>query len=258
MHVLALRSRARSFYWLINPKKFREEKKVIHRFVDYYVDKALRYTTSSDGDIKAPNDKGRYIFLEALARETRDRKALRDQLLNILIAGRDTTSSLLSSVFYFLARHPAVFHNLRREILDRFGEHGEKEEINFSSLKDLQYLRHVINESKLHPLVPVRNVLNHVNCVVSYSPATPSTSAIERAFRCKGYHSPRWRWSRRPLSGVYPEGPERRIHRVDFTPTPRHLGRRCGRVPPGEVARVHPEGMGVYPLQRRSADLSRT
>ncbi|KAL1999931.1 hypothetical protein VTN02DRAFT_3787 [Thermoascus thermophilus] len=156
MHVLARRVRARSFYWLLNPKKFRDGNKVIHRFVDYYVDKALRYTDNSNSDVKSPpKEQGRYIFLQALASQTRDRKVLRDQLLNILLAGRDTTSSLLSSVFYFLSHHPAIWDTLRKEILDTFGAGGEKEEINFRSLKDLPYLRYVLNETlRLLPPVP--------------------------------------------------------------------------------------------------------
>lgn len=144
-HVLIKRARAQSFYWLINPKSFREATKIVHQFENYYVDKVLR--TTEYGEDKVPNGR-RYIFLEALAMETRDRKLLRDQMLNILVAGRDTTSSLLGSVFYFLARHQRVFNTLRREILETFGDGNEKKEIiGFTSLKDLQYLRFVINES---------------------------------------------------------------------------------------------------------------
>ena len=40
-----------------------------------------------------------YVFLYELAKQTRDPKVLRDQLLNILVAGRDTTAGLLSFVF---------------------------------------------------------------------------------------------------------------------------------------------------------------
>lgn len=68
--------------------------------------KALKST--ADKDIKSPQDQERYVFLKELAKDTRDPKLLRDQLLNILLAGRDTTASLLSSVFYELAGNPKV------------------------------------------------------------------------------------------------------------------------------------------------------
>lgn len=152
--ILAQRTRAQGFYWLINPKDFQEANKLVHKFVDYYVERALRYVES--GNAKVPNEQGRYVFLEALALETRDRKVLRDQLVNILLAGRDTTSSLLSSVFYFLARDKRVWDTLRKEILGRFGNGIEKgADINFASMKDLPYLRYVINEAlRLLPPVP--------------------------------------------------------------------------------------------------------
>lgn len=151
--ILAERGRAGDFYWLVTSKKFREANRVVHQFVDYYVDKALRSTSTDRGDVKDPekNQNRRYIFLEAVAMQTRDRKALRDQMLNILLAGRDTTSSLLSSVFYFLARHQDVWQALRKEIVDTFGDDRHtRANISFTALKDLQYLRFVLHESE-HP-----------------------------------------------------------------------------------------------------------
>ncbi|KAJ9311861.1 hypothetical protein DTO271D3_7855 [Paecilomyces variotii] len=152
--VLAQRGRAQGFYWLINSKEFREANRLVHQFVDYYVDKAIRYVES--GNAKVPNEQGRYVFLEALALQTKDRKVLRDQMLNILLAGRDTTSSLLSSVFYFLARNKRAWDTLREEIVERFGTDAEKgADINFHSMKDLPYLRYVVNEAlRLLPPVP--------------------------------------------------------------------------------------------------------
>jgi cytochrome P450 len=37
-----------------------------------------------------------HSFLDALIQETRDPKVLRDQLLNVLLAGRDTTACCLT------------------------------------------------------------------------------------------------------------------------------------------------------------------
>ncbi|KAH8808730.1 cytochrome P450 [Xylogone sp. PMI_703] len=150
---LASRSRAQKLYWLINPAAFKRSNKVVHKLVDYYVAKALEATNK-----KIDNEKnGRYIFLNAVAQETRDPKALRDQALNILLAGRDTTSALLSSVFWLLARNPRVWEKLRTEILNAFGTlDSPKGQITFSSLKDISYLRHVMDEAlRLFPPVPL-------------------------------------------------------------------------------------------------------
>ncbi|RFU24502.1 hypothetical protein B7463_g11835, partial [Scytalidium lignicola] len=150
---LATRSRAQKLYWLINPPEFKKSNKVVHKLVDYYVSKALESTSK-----KVYNEKNkRYIFLDAVAQEIRDPKALRDQALNILLAGRDTTSALLSSVFYLLSRHPRVWEKLRGEILDAFGTvESPKGQISFTSLKDIAYLRHVMDEAlRLFPPVPI-------------------------------------------------------------------------------------------------------
>ncbi|KAJ5152740.1 uncharacterized protein N7482_009218 [Penicillium canariense] len=113
---LAARSRAQGLYWVINPKEFREANRRVHEVVDHYVNVALEAKRNPD---RKPGD-GRYIFLEALAEDTDDPKMLRDNMLNILLAGRDTTASLLSSAFFYLARNQDVFHRLRREIVEEF------------------------------------------------------------------------------------------------------------------------------------------
>lgn len=138
---LAARSRAQGLYWLVNPKEFREANSQVHEVVDHYVNLALESKRNPD---KKQDD--RYIFLQALAADTDDPKMLRDNMLNILLAGRDTTASLLSSTFFYLARHPAVFARLRREIVEAFGDNKTSIEITQTKLKDIPYLRYVLNE----------------------------------------------------------------------------------------------------------------
>ncbi|KAK9372169.1 cytochrome P450 [Lipomyces chichibuensis] len=156
--VLAIRAIMRSFCWLLNPKDFRETTAVAHKFVDYYVNKAL--DAYRDGLAKIEEmTAGRYIFLYSLVQETQDPRALRDQALNILLAGRDTTAGLLSWTFYLLASHARVFEKLRNEIVERFGEKVNspgKMQITFETLKSTLYLRYVLNEVlRLYPSVPL-------------------------------------------------------------------------------------------------------
>ncbi|KAK9364724.1 cytochrome P450 [Lipomyces kononenkoae] len=158
--IVAFRCLLQSWYWLMNPKKFRDNIVLIHRFVDYYVDRAVTHVRQSIETKKMGEvvQSERYMFLEALAEETQNPKTLRDQSLNILLAGRDTTANLLSWTFYLLARHPRVFETLRTEIIDTFGDslHAPgKKPINFETLKNATYLRHVLNEVlRLYPSVP--------------------------------------------------------------------------------------------------------
>ncbi|KAL2837111.1 cytochrome P450 [Aspergillus pseudoustus] len=140
---LALRTRAGNFYWAFNSKSFQEHNKRVHEVVDYYVRLALQRRTHADNKHVST----RYIFADALAEDTQDPKELRDQMLNILLAGRDTTASLLSSTIFFLARDPGRWDKLRLAILEEFGDTwNPKGEITQGRLKDVPYLRHVLSE----------------------------------------------------------------------------------------------------------------
>ncbi|KAK9366113.1 cytochrome P450 [Lipomyces kononenkoae] len=156
--VLAIRAILRSFCWLHNPRDFRDNAAVAHSFVDYYVNKALEVYREGPERIEEITT-GRYIFLYSLVQETQDPKVLRDQLLNILLAGRDTTAGLLGWTFYLLATHPRVFEKLRHEIIEKFGDNANsegKEKISFESLKGTLYLRYVLSEVlRLYPSVPL-------------------------------------------------------------------------------------------------------
>lgn len=84
------RYRYMEFYWLIGGSRFRNACASVHRFIDKILE---RRQARSVGNQEKP---GRYVFIDAIADDARDRIAVRDQLLNILLAGRDTTACLLS------------------------------------------------------------------------------------------------------------------------------------------------------------------
>jgi cytochrome P450 len=85
----------------------------------------------------------RYVFLNELAKSTNDPKQLRDELLNILLAGRDTTASLLSHTWHALARRPDVWAKLKAEV-DALGGKAP----DYETLRDMKYLKFVLNECK--------------------------------------------------------------------------------------------------------------
>lgn len=77
---------------------------------------------------------------------------LRDQIIAVLLAGRDTTASTLSWTLYELARHPEVVAKLRTEILDTVGTERTP---TYEDLKNMPYLKAVMNETlRLYPSVP--------------------------------------------------------------------------------------------------------
>ncbi|KAF8905809.1 cytochrome P450 [Gymnopilus junonius] len=58
-------------------------------------------------------------LLEHLVKSTQDPTILKDELVNLLVAGRDTTMSLLSFSLYMLTQHPDIEKRLRQEIFDK-------------------------------------------------------------------------------------------------------------------------------------------
>ena len=155
---LARRGRFQHFYWLVTSAEFRQACRNVEDFVDHVVRLALdKQPTdkSNEGGVEK-SERERYVFLDALAAETQDPIQLRSQLLNILLAGRDTTASHLGWLFYVLARHPDVFEKLRSTVVDTFGTYDCPREITFARLKSCRYLQYCNNETlRLYPVVPI-------------------------------------------------------------------------------------------------------
>lgn len=121
---------------LVPRKSFYKGLKVINEFVTPFIEDTLRLSPEELAT-KTKTEEG-YTFLHALASYTRDRNVLRDQLVAVLLAGRDTTASTLSWIFYELARHPEVFKKLRQEIISKV---GLEDAPTYQHLKDMKYLQ---------------------------------------------------------------------------------------------------------------------
>ncbi|KAK4497125.1 hypothetical protein PRZ48_011575 [Zasmidium cellare] len=153
--VMATKFRLVDMHWLHNPPEYKVDNKVVNDFVKHYVELALAKSPSEKKIEEGHGQKEKYVFLEALAQQTRDPVELRAQLLNILLAGRDTTSSLLSWTFHQLLRNPDVFAKLRSTIIETFGTYDNPTDISFSTLKSCQYLQYTLNEVlRLWTIVP--------------------------------------------------------------------------------------------------------
>lgn len=133
-------------------KRFEQDKKFVHDFVDYFVDKGLAKRPQLLAE-KSDTKSGRYVFIDELVRQTTDRIRIRSELLNILLAGRDTTASLLTNVWHTLSKRPDIWKKLQTEIAALQGSQP-----SFEELKDLKYLKALLNESlRLHPVVPLNS-----------------------------------------------------------------------------------------------------
>ena len=146
--VQAVISRAGPLYTFVPRASFHRALAVLNRFVGQYIDQALQLPPE-ELEKMTKSDEG-YTFLHAIASYTRDRQVLRDQLVAVLLAGRDTTANTLSWLFYELSRHPQIVQKLRQEIISFVGFDKEP---TYSDLKSMRYLQHTLNETlRLYPV----------------------------------------------------------------------------------------------------------
>ncbi|KAL2069998.1 hypothetical protein VTL71DRAFT_14678 [Oculimacula yallundae] len=147
-----LGNRSRLGRWVAfhQDREFNDACKFVHHFVDKIIFRALEKGNSTDPEKLIESEPERYVFLTEMLKSTRDPKQLRDELLNILLAGRDTTASLLSNTFHVLARRPDIWKKLRAEIDELQGIKP-----NYEKLRNMKYLKNLLNESlRLYPVVP--------------------------------------------------------------------------------------------------------
>ncbi|KAH8846200.1 hypothetical protein MCOR27_001011 [Pyricularia oryzae] len=135
--------------------KSQKQVEIVHRYIDKFVDRAIafrkEYEAGGGGPIGMGKEKPKYLFLQELAKQTTDRTRLRSELLNILMAGRDTTASLLGNLFFMISKSPEIMAKLQQEVDSLNGARP-----SYSSLRDMKYLKYCLRESlRLHPVAPV-------------------------------------------------------------------------------------------------------
>ena len=80
-----------------------------------------------------------------------DHNVIKDATLNILLAGRDTTSCTLTFAVYALAQHPRVLARLRAEVRATVGPARRP---TYDDVREMKFMRAFINEVlRLYPPV---------------------------------------------------------------------------------------------------------
>ncbi|KAI8681645.1 hypothetical protein NCS55_00416800 [Fusarium keratoplasticum] len=118
---------------LVPDKKLNEAAATCRRFIDRYVKEAL----ASGREKERP-----YVFMNEMFASGASQEYVRDQLLAMILGGRDTSASTMSSLFWILARRPDVVEKMRAEIAGLDGRKPTWEE-----MKELKYLNMVLKEA---------------------------------------------------------------------------------------------------------------
>ncbi|KAL7910137.1 cytochrome P450 [Trichoderma velutinum] len=118
---------------LLKPdRKFDEYVKITQQFVDHHVSQAL-----AQEKMERP-----YIFMNEIIKSGASHREVRDQLFSLILGGRDTSATTMSSLFWVLARRPDILKKLREEVTELEGRKPTWEE-----LKNLKYLNMVLKET---------------------------------------------------------------------------------------------------------------
>ncbi|KAH7338413.1 cytochrome P450 [Rhizoctonia solani] len=133
-----------------------EDMKIINAYVTPILRKKLEQRATKDIESKPTNEgdlENGDTLLDHLINFTQDESVIRDEIINILVAARDTTATTLTFAVYILAENPGIMKRLRDEIIGRLGTSNLPTPDDF---KELKYLRAVLNETlRLFPAVPV-------------------------------------------------------------------------------------------------------
>lgn len=158
-YVSTIRIRLADFHWLYKTKKFKEACAIVKKYASHFVKQALK--DQEENGEEAMN--GRHAFILDLYEGLKDPDLVRDQLVHVLIAGRDTTACLLSwallalsseqffifwraeNYSFLLVRHPEVLNRLRKEIAAVL---QDGEQITRAHIAKITYLKSVMNESR--------------------------------------------------------------------------------------------------------------
>ena len=115
-------------------------------WTDRYVVQAMEEHRARelDTESKTKIDKDKPSLLAELVKDSDSVLRIRSEILAVLIAGRDTTASALSSLWFVLAKRPDIVEKLQVEVASLGGEKPD-----FETLKKMQYLQNTIHEGKL-------------------------------------------------------------------------------------------------------------
>jgi cytochrome P450 len=161
---------------LIPRGKYLKSIKIIEEFITPFIDKTL--SLSPEELEKRSKSEKEFTFLHSMAAFTRDPKVIRDQLIAVLLAGRDTTAATLSWAFYELSHSPKSWTKLRNEVLNVVGPDRQP---TYEDLKNLKYVNNVLNETlRLYPAVPfnIRSALTDTT-LPSCNPEAPDITVVK-------------------------------------------------------------------------------
>ncbi|KAL9373542.1 hypothetical protein Peur_033162 [Populus x canadensis] len=137
------------FFNVGTEKTLREAVKIVHEFADEMIRSRMEQKTGK-------NDED--FLSRFIGKDDNSTEFLRDIVISFILAGRDTTSSALSWLFWLLSLNPDVEGNILKELETIRSSNGKNlgDTYSFEEFRDMHYLQAAISETlRLYPPVPV-------------------------------------------------------------------------------------------------------
>ncbi|KAL1747391.1 cytochrome P450 [Schizophyllum fasciatum] len=189
-NLMALRSRVGGSIWRLYEfwqDKIKPNRDVVDEFVSSILKDAAFAKQDIEAKTGAPTKPGENdTLLHHLLNHTQDPRVLADEIVNLLVAGRDTTSGTLSFGVYKLAEHPDIAAKLRAEIMDKVGPTHRP---TYEDIRDMKYLRAFLNEVlRLYPISPPSTNLprrtSNRDTVLPYKNSSKAPIFVPTGTRC--------------------------------------------------------------------------
>eukprot|EP00753_Platysulcus_tardus_P021160 PLAT8647.2.p1 GENE.PLAT8647.2~~PLAT8647.2.p1 ORF type:complete len:418 (-),score=184.46 PLAT8647.2:104-1357(-) len=169
--------------WWISERERRIRKSV--RVLDDFAYKVIRLRKEKK-DYSERED-----LLSRFMMHIEDEKYLRDIVLNLMIAGRDTTAIAMSWCCYRLASHPEVQEKAREEVLALLGKDGDA--TYEDTQRNMPYLRACLLEAlRLNPPVPIDSKDAAEDDVLPDGTKVPAGSRVAYMIYCMNRNEDIW------------------------------------------------------------------
>ncbi|MDA7418928.1 cytochrome P450 [Xenophilus arseniciresistens] len=140
---------------LMMKKQLAQQRKDI-RFMHTMVEDIIRERRASGADIATKPDLLSYMIagVDKKSGEKLDDRMIRDECIEFLIAGHETTSGLLSFAIYYLLKNPAILAKAQAEVDSVFGT-DLSQRPTYAQVNRLQYILQILKEAlRMYPTAP--------------------------------------------------------------------------------------------------------
>lgn len=147
MYIFLFFYKIKKFFNMGSEMKLRDSIKIVHEFADNIIRSRLQERVER---------KDEDLLSRFIQESSNSAEMLRDIVISFILAGRDTTSSLLTWLFWLLSSRPNVVDKILQELEQIRKIDSDYDTYSFDELREMQYLHAAISEAlRMYPPVPV-------------------------------------------------------------------------------------------------------